>query len=126
MHIYIYIYEIHGSEKKPPTELCHAEYFRCSLRPKILYFLMGNYYITQNFTFSQYHTMTYNVSMLFFTISTKYRCRFTESPTYFVVYYNITYKLYILLLYHLFCYSSACHVTAPLTILYSILYITPP
>ena len=48
----------------------------------------------------------------------------TKSPTYFVVYWKITYKVYILLLYHLFCYSSACHVVAPLTILYSMLYMT--
>ena len=31
----------------------------------------------------------------------------TKSPTCFVVYYNITYKVYILLLYFLFCYFSA-------------------
>ena len=31
----------------------------------------------------------------------------TKSPTFFVLYYNITYKVYILLLYHLLCYSSA-------------------
>ncbi len=50
----------------------------------------------------------------------------TKSPTPFVIYYNITYKVCIFLQYHLISYSCAGHVVPPLNISYSMLYMTPP
>ena len=49
----------------------------------------------------------------------------TKSPTRFVVYYNITYKVCILILYHLFCYFSAffslpCHRSTDYLVLHAV------
>ena len=51
----------------------------------------------------------------------------TKSPTTFVIYYNITYKVCIILQYHLNSYSYAGHVVHPaLNVSYSMLYMTTP
>ena len=50
----------------------------------------------------------------------------TKSPTPFVIYYNITYKVCIFLQYHSICYSCAGHLVPPLNVSYSMLYMTPP